>query len=252
MKHRAKDLIGLTMHAIDGEFGKVDDFYFDDQTWTIRYFIVKTGGWLSDRKVLISPYAFEKPDWDNKTIPVNLTKEQIKNSPHIDTQQTVSRQQEMELYNHYAWPYTGIAGLGFYGGVGMMGMTDSRTPFDEIITKQNEVENSAEPNLRSVNEIKGYNLHALDAEIGDVKDFIINDTNWTISFLVADTGNWLPGKKVIIAPKWVKDFDWANTAAVIDLTEEQIKNSPEYDADTAIPDSYFEDIYKYYGKEWHK
>ncbi len=103
MKRSIKSLIGYTMGATDGEIGKVKEFYFDDESWTIRYLIVETGSWLSGRKVLISPDALLTPDWQQKVFPVNLTKKQIKNSPHIDTEKPVSRQQEMKLYEHYPW-----------------------------------------------------------------------------------------------------------------------------------------------------
>ena len=103
MKRAIKNLIGFTMGATDGEIGKVTDFYFDDLTWTIRYFVVDTGNWLLNRKVLISPEALLDVDWTNKIFPINLTKEQIKNSPALETDQPVSRQHEMELYAHYPW-----------------------------------------------------------------------------------------------------------------------------------------------------
>jgi uncharacterized protein YrrD len=81
MKRNLKSLIGFTMGATDGEIGKVRDFYFDDHSWTIRYLVVETGGWLSGRKVLISPEAVLKENRDKHVFPVNLTMEQIKNSP---------------------------------------------------------------------------------------------------------------------------------------------------------------------------
>ena len=57
MKRNIKSLTGFTMGATDGEIGKVKEFYFDDETWTIRYLIVETGSWLNHRKVLIAPEA---------------------------------------------------------------------------------------------------------------------------------------------------------------------------------------------------
>src|SRR5882762_2158057 len=119
MRRNIKSLAGFQVVASDGEFGKVDDFYFDDETWTIRYLVVKTGGWLFGRNVLISPAALKEPDWKNEKLPVNLTQEQIKNSPDIDTEKTVSRQQEIELYSHFGWPYYGPVGVGFYGSMGL-------------------------------------------------------------------------------------------------------------------------------------
>ncbi len=137
MKRTIKNLMGFTMGATDGEIGKVKDFYFDDVTWTIRYLVVETGNWLSNRKVLISPEALLQVDWANETFPVNLTKEQIKKSPDVDTDQPVSRQHEMELYTHYPW--TNYWGGGIWaGGMGTAGMMMPRSsvPMEEAVKKQ--------------------------------------------------------------------------------------------------------------------
>jgi sporulation protein YlmC with PRC-barrel domain len=101
MKRNINSLIGYSIEATDGKIGTVKDFYFDDETWTIRYLVVETGNWLSGRKVLISPVALIKKNWSNGLIPVNLTKEQIQNSPDIDTDKPVSRQQEAMLNQHH-------------------------------------------------------------------------------------------------------------------------------------------------------
>ena len=114
MQHTIKSLIGFKMAATDGEIGEVKELYFDDESWVIRYLIVETGNWLFNKKVLIAPQALLAPDWANKNFPVNLTKEQIKSSPDIDTDQPVSHRQEIEMYGHYAWERYG--GSGFYAG----------------------------------------------------------------------------------------------------------------------------------------
>jgi uncharacterized protein YrrD len=248
MLYNVKSLVGFTIGATDGEIGKVEEFYFDDETWTIRYLVVKTGGWLSGRKVLISPSAVNQPDWENEIFPVSLTKEQVKNSPDIDTDKPVSRQQEIELYSHYAWPYYGIAGVGFYGGIGMTGMAETRAPLKESISAQNPDTQSGDPHLRSTSEVKGYQIHATDGEIGEVEDFIMDDNSWTMRFMVVDTGNWFPGKKVLISPRWIRDMKWANSAVYVDLPADAIKNSPEYDFSKPIPEVYEIDLYAYYGR----
>ncbi|SFF43868.1 PRC-barrel domain-containing protein [Pedobacter antarcticus] len=248
MLYNVKSLVGFHIGATDGEIGKVEDFYFDDETWTIRYLVVKTGGWLSGRKVLISPSAVNQPDWENEIFPVNLTQEQIKNSPDIDTDKPVSRQQEIELYSHYAWPYYGIGGVGFYGGMGMTGMTETRTPLEESIAASNPDQQTGDPHLRSTSEVKGYQIHATDGEIGEVEDFVMDDNSWTLRFMVVDTGNWFPGKKVLISPRWLTDIQWSNSAVYLDLPVDAVKNSPEYDLFKPIPEVYETDLYTYYGK----
>ena len=83
---------GLVIRATDGEIGTVDQLYFDDETWAIRYLTAATGGWLSDREVLISPFSVTNVDWQGKRLDVALTKKQVENSPNRDTQRPVSRQ----------------------------------------------------------------------------------------------------------------------------------------------------------------
>ena len=81
-------LKGLAIHATDGELGTAGQFYFDDETWAIRYLTVQTGGWLGGRQVLISPFAIRHTDWPAKRLDVALTKKQVENSPDIDTHQS--------------------------------------------------------------------------------------------------------------------------------------------------------------------
>ena len=227
MQRSIKSLIGFSMGATDGEIGKVDEFYFDDETWTIRYLIVKTGGWLMERKVLISPGALKEPDWENRCFPVNLTKSQIKHSPDIDTEKPVSRQHELELYSYYGWPYGDPTGGGFYGHMGMMGMIESRVPFEAAIGAVHNEEEPGDPHLRSVSEIKGYRIHAVDGEVGEAVDLVV-DADLKITSLVVDTGSWLAGKKVRISTEWIKEINWKSLSFTVDISLEDVKNSPEY------------------------
>ena len=116
MQHNISSMIGYAIRATDGDLGKVDEFYFDDETWTIRYIVVETGNWLSGRKVLISPVAFGKPECESRTFSVNLTRTQVRSSPNIDTQRPIYRQQEVELHEHYQWPWRGGYG-GTFGTI---------------------------------------------------------------------------------------------------------------------------------------
>ena len=106
MLRNVKDLRGYAIRATDGVIGRVDDFYFDDEGWAIRYLVVDTGSWLSGRKVLISPIAIGPPDWTTHELPVSLTKAQVEHSPDIDTRRPVSRQHEAEYFGYYGYPCT--------------------------------------------------------------------------------------------------------------------------------------------------
>ena len=250
MKRSINSLIGYAIGATDGEIGKVKEFYFDDLTWTVRYVIVETGNWLNGRKVLLSPQALLTPDWKNEVFPINLTKEKIKNSPNIDTEQPVSRQHEIEIYEYYPW--TKYWGGMWGGGMGIAGlMTDVHQPVAEAVRGENSTDAKAadgNPHLRSTHKVKGYTIHAVDGKIGDVEDFIVDDSSWKLDYLVVDTGRWFPGKKVLISPKLVKEIEWDTSEVIINVSEADVKNSPEYEPGEAISESYAANLQDYYGK----
>jgi len=247
MKSSINSLIGYTIKGTDGEIGKVEEFYFDDHTSTIRYMVVKTGGWFSGKKVLISPEAFQKAERESKTFFVNLTQEKIKNSPDIGTDKPVSRQQEEFMRKYYSWPGYYEYGMNGYGGFGMWGYP--LVEISEIEKQLKDTEHTDDnPHLRSTQEVTGYNIQATDGDIGEVEDFIIDDETWKIYFLVVETGNWFSGKKVLISPKWIKDVKWQEQKVTINHAKDEVKNSPEYDSSQAINDSYEHSLNDYYKK----
>src|SRR5665213_1127960 len=231
MIRSVKSLIGYTMGATDGEIGKVKELFFDDETWTVRYLVVETGSFLFGRKVLISPEALLSPDWKKGIFPVNLTIDQIKNSPDINTDEPVSRQQEIKLYDHYPW--TGYWTGGLYAGGMLIPMpVYMQNNEKEDLIPRKDVEGDS--HLRSTKKVTGYNIQATDGEIGDVEDFCIDDSTWKIDFMIVDTGNWFPGKKVLISPKWIKEISWIDSKVIIKALIEDVKSSPELDSEELI------------------
>jgi hypothetical protein len=213
----------------------------------VRYLIVDTGNWLSGRVVLISTEAIVNADWENKTFSVNLTKEQIKNSPDINTDLPVSRQQEIQLLKYYPWvQYWGGGDSGEMAvSPGPLAMGLPRTNFSEEKTKQ---EQNDDKHLRSTDNVTDYNIKATDGAIGDVEDFILDDTKWKIDFLIVDTGNWLPGKKVLISPKLINEIDWEYSNVSVETSVVFIKSSPEYDPTQLINVIDHDNLHQHYGE----
>jgi hypothetical protein len=85
MVHRTTKVTGFHLHAVDGPIGHVDDFLFDEKTWTVQYLVVDTSNWIGGRWVLISPRVVTAVDPVNRQIDVSMTREQIKASPSMDT-----------------------------------------------------------------------------------------------------------------------------------------------------------------------
>ncbi|MHB1687988.1 MAG: hypothetical protein ACYCVH_11510 [Ignavibacteriaceae bacterium] len=173
--------------------------------------------------------------------------EQVRNSPDIETEKTVSRQHEIELFSHYALPV--YWGNGFYAGpIGMV-------PFTPIIDKKTVKEDGdsaqqfhGDPHLCSTKNVKGYHIHANDGEIGHVEDYIVDDEKWNLCFLIVDTHNWLPGRKVLIAPRWINHIDWDESKVYVNLSQESIKNSPEFDPSQPVDKDYERKLFNHYGE----
>jgi len=223
MKRRVKSLVGYHLGATDGEIGKIEEFYFDDETWTIRYLIVETGNWFFGRKVLISPMALVTTDWENKIFPVKLTKEQIMNSPDLDTEKSVSRQHEIEYNKLHPWN-SYPEGAFFGGAFPILLNKDLRKNNDSNGEKSDD-----NPHLRSTAKVTGYCIMAIDGEIGNIEDFIFEDTNWKIEYLIVDTGKWLLRKKVLILPEWIKEINWDTSSVTVKALLERVSGCDEYD-----------------------
>ncbi|MEJ6981264.1 PRC-barrel domain-containing protein [Pedobacter sp. P351] len=233
-------LIGFTIWATDGEIGRVKNFYFDDETWKIRYLIVKTGSWLFGRKVLVSPVALKTPFWDAESFPVNLSKDQVRNSPDIDTEKPVSRQQEQDLHHHYSWPYDDNSRLasistGTIGGVIPPSMP-SKNKISEEVRNEDDFSDqetsvavtNSDPHLRSFKEVVGYKIFTSEHKIGRVDDFLM-DNDWSIPYMVIETGKWHPGKRIVTSTGKVQRIEWKDSSVFINEKLDSLKNSLEYD-----------------------
>jgi uncharacterized protein YrrD len=264
MLRRATELSDYKLSATDGEVGKVIEFYFDDQSWTIRYLIAETGGWLSLRQVLLSPYALGPAKEAARVIPVDLTKEQIEKSPSFNSDRPVSRQFERDYYSYYGWP-------GYWGGPYAWGVSPyplrgrrdwSEADRQAVINsygpgQAHGLDESSEsrratdedPHLRSTADVTGRDIQAQDGEIGHVADFVIDDETWAIRYLIVDTRNWWPGKKVLISPRWIERISWAESKVFINLTRDAIKQAPEYTDETLITRDHEIKLNRHYDRE---
>ncbi|QEF96166.1 PRC-barrel domain protein [Stieleria maiorica] len=236
---------GTKLAGIDDDVGTIQDLLIDTDDWLSRHIVVDTGKWLPDRRVLLPPSILGRCDWQQRAIAIDLSQQQVKESPHVDSQKPVSRQMEMELFKHYDVPaYWGPAGVSLTTGTAMSMPLSAHVPAAEQQTIEEDL-----PPLRSAKEILNYSIEATDGDLGHVEDLIVDDATWAIRYVVVDTKNWLPSRKVLIAPEWVDAVSWTETKVHVDLTRDQIKNSPEYDPLTPINRGYEEHLYDYYGKE---
>ncbi len=228
MLRSIKQLYGDELRAIDGEIGRIKDFYFDDQNWAVRYVVVDTGSWLSGRLVLISPHVFTNFDLDGVRRGVSLTRKQIENSPDYDSEKPVSRQYEDDYYSYYGWPnYWQGGGLWGIGAFPIAAPPLEERP-DASIGEPISSDERGDAHLRSTQAMNGYHVQTDDGAIGHVIDFIVDHETWAICHLVVETGHWFSSKEVVISPKQIVRISYDESKVFVSITKDTILKAPEY------------------------
>jgi sporulation protein YlmC with PRC-barrel domain len=238
---------GFTLAATDDTIGRVKDFLFDEEHWTVRYMVADTGRWIPRRKVLISPVSLDKPDWNEKAFYVNLTKQQIKDQPDLDSDAPVSRRHEKKWFESYEYPYYWRGSFYAWGyGVTPPALFNSPSSGEEESSCESMNEESC---LRSLEEVRKYHVIAKDGEIGRVEDLVMDDETWTIRYVMVNTDRGLPGTTVILSPKWFEAFDWREKTLRCSLLRDTIESSPPFNPTNPIRRRYEEDLHTYYARE---
>lgn len=227
MLHKITELHGRKLHATDGGIGHVADVYFDDRSWAVRYLVVNTGSWLSERLVLLAPPALGA--LSDEGLRVRLTRHQIEKSPPVDLHKPVSRQYEADYYAYYGWPV-------YWDG----GLLATATGFP-IVAPPPATLRQEEPageghhrrldhHLQSAQSLHGFSLAAADGEIGHVTDLLLNFADWTIRDVVARTGAWFGGHEVMLPVGKVGGVDYASRRIALHLTRQEVEHARAYHA----------------------
>src|SRR5262245_29832536 len=177
-------LRGDVILASDGDMGLVVDLYFDDERWNVRYLVVDTGHVMPERRVLIAPGAVEPGQPTDKLIRVRLTRNEVEHSPEAKTALPVALQFDLPQQRRAA----------------------------------------ADPHLRSSEMLIGFQVQALDGAAGHLRDFVVDDTAWSVERLVIDTG-WF-GSRVLVSPASVRDIDWPLRRVHVAIEREAVRQSP--------------------------
>lgn len=218
----------VKLGASDGEIGHVNDFFFDDETWAVRYLVANTGSWMPGRLVLISPHAFGNLYQGGRILLVNLTRKQIEQSPSLESHKLISRQFEEDYHRHFGWPFY------WHGGEtsGMNGFPKAPGPrrlAKKRSTAKGGESESHECHLRSAKATIGLHIQATDETTGYLADFVMDDENWVIQYIVVDTRHWLSGKRVMISPSMISRISWEESKIYVNLTKLDLLTSPVFD-----------------------
>lgn len=220
-QHVMKDLKGDAIAARDGDIGSVKDVYFDDEKLAVRYLVVDTGGWLTGRRVLLSPASLGAPV--GGVIPAHLSRREVEQAPGIEDDLPVSRLYEKAHAHHYRYPYYWGGPLlwGFAAAPMGLALEDAQSAAVERRAHDDE-EAARRSHLRSASEIVGYRVQARDGPLGRVDDFVVEDNDWSLKGMVADTREWWPGGEVAVPAEAIEAIDWEKREVRLSVTREAV------------------------------
>jgi hypothetical protein len=225
MLQNIKDLYRNKLAASDGGIGHVQDFYFDDKTWVIRYLVADTGPWLAGRLVLLTPHVLGKLDPDEKTLQVKLSKKQIEDSPSIESHKPVSRQYEIDYYRYYGLP-------AYWDGGAMWGLGGYPLALP-LMKGQSEAlsqhHHRDDKHLQSTAAVTGYHIQTVDGVIGHLSGMRVDAQSWAIRELVVEAGHWYSGKEILISPDKVVRISYEASKVFVNLTKAEIQQAGEYE-----------------------
>jgi len=243
MLRSAYNLIGYKTETKTQALGKIEDLYFDEESWTIRFLVIGSIKWFSYKKILLSPEQITKEvKKAKKFIFGSLNRKEIKKAPDINTAKPVSREKEMGLLRYYRLPT--------YWQAMPEGNVPPLTPpplphKDELLLNKKQRNKS---HLRSLKKITKYRLKARNTLVGTVKDLIIDEKSMKARYLAIKTSVPLSGRSVLIAPDWIRDISWAESKMYTDIEPDKMENCPTYDPREGINRTYEQNLYDYYGR----
>lgn len=232
-----KKLLSYTVEETNGNKGKVKDFLFDEEDKRVRYLEIDMGNIFSGEKVLVSESLLKSPNWESKHFPIELTMEQLEKCPKLDEHLPVSREYEKILNDYYGtpgyWDYAYIP-------------PKAQHFWDDKAV----IEKKIHTHLRSFEEVMNYRIHAENGIIGHCRDLLVEDVNWNIKYLIASIqkNSLTENYKVMLSLDWIDKIDYAEKEIHMNVTEESIKNSPEFNPSELVNEVYEKKLYDYYGR----
>jgi sirohydrochlorin ferrochelatase len=253
MLRSVHELTNYVLSALDGEIGRCKDFLFDSERWALRYLIADTGKWIPRRKVLVSPVSLGHANHAERRLHVHLTRAEIEAAPPLGDGEPITRSHEVAFARHYGFPF-------YWAGASLWGFAatpyelrqpeDSRAPepSGRAFPPRSSDDLERDSNIYSVGEVLGFRVAATDGDLGGISDFIVDDDTWALDYVVVDTHPFWPGRRVLLAPSWIRSLDWHTKRAAVDLTRKQVEGSPPFDPAMPVNRRYEERLYDYYGR----
>ena len=209
MQWALSEISGYSVHARDGSLGIVQDLYFDDVDWRVRYLAVSGGVRAGPGKFLLAPEVISSTDREFGLISVFLRTAAVHESPAVTTAGNIPRQEEARLREYYGWP--------------------DYWPAPSSSEQGAYTQAAGSPRLLSVEEVLGYRVLAGREDIGPLLDLIIDDHTWKIHCLVVDASHWLPTGRVWVQTDCINQVRGAKQEIALTIPRDKVMHGPQPD-----------------------
>jgi hypothetical protein len=245
MLRQIRELGTYRLHATDGDIGHLEQFYFDDRDWKIKYFVVDIGTWLHGKKVLMLPSAITGVDAPTRTIITAFTKQQVQESDDIGKHKPEGLEQPHDYFLYLGWPHYVANAL----SDSEHGPVPGGAP-DPVKGKISEhsIRAAYDEHLRSSKVVSRYHVMAVDGEIGQIEDGTVDDQTWTIQYLVSTVRTWWSAKRVLLPTEWIRLVSATESNVYVYLTRNSIATAPAFDPEKPLTLGLENDLHRHYRK----
>ncbi|PSL50806.1 PRC-barrel domain protein [Salsuginibacillus halophilus] len=249
MLFEAKKLRNFGVITSDGELGKIDDVYMDEDQWVIRYLVVNRKPLLPGGKVLVSPIAVERMDINGQTIHLNVTKEELEEAPGKEEAEPITRKKELELHHHFGYGYYWPA-QGMWGSFPYPHQLRVEAPHHQ---RPQELPNEEEIKVRSLKEMtgdwSGYDVEGSDGDIGTIDDVIVEDDTWNIRYISVDTGRLFSTGHAVLSSSWILHTEDEEKKVRVKMARHEVQAAPEYVPGQPLDREFEERLFDHYDQE---
>jgi hypothetical protein len=187
----------------------VRDLHFDNDTWRVHHAYANTHAYFPWPRVLIEARLLEHVDWPDRAIRVRQSRDQIKHDPSIRVDPPIYRQVEEQAKSFYVWAAHWVP---------MHGVPEPNPDFRPPEGAR----------LRSLNHLLEYPVCDLDGEIGRIDDFLVDEEDWQIGFVVLNLNWTIPGKYIMVPVDRIRDIAFEQKTLTLDTVRTDLKDAPEY------------------------
>lgn len=226
MLRTVEQLKGMELVGKDGVVGTLEDVYFDHEEWRLRQAVVFTGPWLSGRWIML-PFSLLGPaDPGKRTLPVAAGRERIRSAPVPDTDKPINRIFEAALAAHYDCP-------AYWNHPGSPGVEAGST------------------HLLSAEELLGYHVEAMDGYVGRLEDYLVEEEDWTVRYLLTGARKWMSGRRMAAPADWIHMVSWRHRMVVLRHFREEIRKAPGFAGPGTLSTEYSRALESYYSTSGH-